>query len=84
MESPGETASMKRLALMALDVLSPAPMSDEPERIFSSAGNTQGKRRTALDPVTLEAIEQMKSWDRAGLASFIESKDSNDVTLKTY
>jgi len=70
---------MKRLALMALDVLSPPPMSDEPERIFSSAGATLGKRRTSLDSSCLEAIECLKAWVKAGLGSFIEG--TNNVTL---
>ena len=80
LKSPTEIIGMKRLALMAVDVLSPPPMSDEPERIFSSAGATLGKRRTSLDPSCLEAIECLKAWVKAGLGSFIEG-GTNNVTL---
>ncbi|RPA70802.1 hypothetical protein BJ508DRAFT_189176, partial [Ascobolus immersus RN42] len=66
LKSPSTTNSGKRLALMAFTVLSVPPMSDEPERIFSSAGATLGKRRTAMEPGTLEAVEALKSWEKEG------------------
>lgn len=80
LKNPSENIETKRLALMALDVLSPPPMSDEPERVFSSASATEGKRRTTLDPTSLEAIECLKAWSKAGLGTFIEG--TNDVTLQ--
>ncbi|RPA74997.1 hypothetical protein BJ508DRAFT_186916, partial [Ascobolus immersus RN42] len=52
------------LAIMALDILSIPPMSDEPERLFSSSAHTLGKRRAVLKPSTLEHIESMKSWSK--------------------
>lgn len=58
---------MQALARMALDVLSPTPMSAEPERVFSSAGLTLSNRRCRMGDDALQAIECLKTWFREGL-----------------
>jgi hypothetical protein len=47
---------------MALNVLSVPAMSDEPERLFSSAGLTLTDRRNRAGIDLIEALEQLKSW----------------------
>jgi hypothetical protein len=52
---------------MALDVYATPAMSDEPERVFSMAGNLLSPRRRKL---TGEGVEQMlclRSWQRSGI-----------------
>jgi hypothetical protein len=50
------------LTRMALNVLSVPAMSDEPERLFSSAGLTLTDRRNRAGIDLIEALEQLKSW----------------------
>ena len=50
------------LTCMALNVLSVPAMSDEPERLFSSAGLTLTDRRNRAGIDFIEALEQLKSW----------------------
>lgn len=50
------------LARMALNILSVPAMSDEPERLFSSAGLTLTDRRNRAGIDLIEALEQLKSW----------------------
>jgi hypothetical protein len=47
---------------MALNILSIPAMSDEPERLFSSAGLTLTDRRNRAGIDLVEALEQLKSW----------------------
>jgi hypothetical protein len=58
------TQQMKypNLARMALNILSIPAMSDEPERLFSSAGLTLTDRRNRAGIDLVEALEQLKSW----------------------
>jgi hypothetical protein len=56
-----------RLTAMALDVLTIPPMSDEPERKFSEAGNVVQPRRRRIMDTTLQSILSLKSWQRQGL-----------------
>jgi hypothetical protein len=49
-------------ARMALNILSVPAMSDEPERLFSSAGLTLTDRRNKAGIDLIEALEQLKSW----------------------
>jgi hypothetical protein len=56
-----------QLSQMALDVYATPAMSDEPERVFSMAGNLLSPRRRKL---TGEGVEQMlclRSWQRSGI-----------------
>jgi hypothetical protein len=50
------------LSSMALDIFAVPPMSDEPERLFSSAGHTMSPRRRLMLDGTLESLLIMKSW----------------------
>jgi hypothetical protein len=50
------------LSSMALDMFVVPAMSDEPERLFSSAGHTMSPRRRLMLDDTLESLIIMKSW----------------------
>lgn len=52
---------------MALDVFSTPAMSDEPERLFSIAGNTLAPRRRRLNSDTVQEVLCLRSWQEAGL-----------------
>jgi hAT family C-terminal dimerisation region len=56
-----------RLSLMAIDILSIPPMSDEPERVFSGARRTVSWDRGAIEPETIEMRECLKHWKRSGI-----------------
>jgi hypothetical protein len=63
-----------RLSLMAIDILSIPPMSDEPERVFSGARRTVTWDRGQMVPETIEMRECLKHWKRSGiLNTFFES-----------
>jgi len=49
-----------RLSLMAIDILSIPPMSDEPERVFSGARRTVSWDRGQMEPETMERRECLK------------------------
>jgi hypothetical protein len=52
---------------MALDIYSMPAMSDEPERVFSIAGNTLSPRRRCLKGDTMQEILCLRSWQDSGL-----------------
>jgi len=56
-----------RLSLMAIDILSIPPMSDEPERVFSGARRTVSWDRGQIEPETIEMRECLKHWKRNGI-----------------
>jgi len=63
-----------RLSLMAIDLLSIPPMSDEPERVFSGARRTISWERGQMEPETIEITECLKHWKKSGiLNTFFES-----------
>jgi hypothetical protein len=63
-----------RLALMAIDILSIPPMSDEPERVFSGARRSVSWDRGQMKPGTIEMRECLKHWKKSGiLNAFLES-----------
>jgi len=62
-----------RLSLMALDILSIPPMSDEPERVFSGARRTISWERMRLGGPMIEATECLKHWKRSGILNKILS-----------
>ena len=73
-----------QLAQIALDLYATPAMSDEPERVFSMAGNLLSPRRRKL---TGEGVEQMlclRSWQRSGIikldqASFTDAMLADKV-----
>ena len=63
-----------RLSLMAIDILSIPPMSDEPERVFSGARRTVSWDRGQMEPRTIEMRECLKHWKKSGILNvFLES-----------
>ena len=56
-----------RLSLMAIDILSIPPMSDEPERVFSGARRTVSWDRGQMVPETIEMRECLKHWKKSGI-----------------
>lgn len=52
---------------MALDVLTIPPMSDEPERKFSEAGDVTQPRRRRIKDDTLQSALALKCWQKQGL-----------------
>lgn len=58
-----------QLAMMAADILTVAPMSDEPERQFSDTGMMVTNRRNRLRSDTIAATMSLKSWTREGVIS---------------
>jgi hypothetical protein len=63
-----------RLLLMAIDILSIPPMSDEPEQVFSGARRTVSWDRGQMEPGTIEIRECLKYWKKSRiLNTFLES-----------
>jgi hypothetical protein len=56
-----------QLAQMALDVYSTPPMSDEPERAFSTTGNLMSTRRRHLAGQGVEQMVCLRSWDQSDI-----------------
>ncbi|KJZ69426.1 hypothetical protein HIM_11176 [Hirsutella minnesotensis 3608] len=55
------------LSLMAVDILSIAPMSAETERLFSKAKATVTDQRGSISVETLNLLECLRSWDKSAL-----------------
>ena len=55
------------LSAMAIDIFSIPAMSSEAERVFSGTKHTISDERASLHIITIEALESLKSWFRAGL-----------------
>ena len=63
-----------RLSLMAINILSIPPMSDEPERVFSDARRTVSWDRGQMEAETIEIRECLKHWKKTGiLQTFFET-----------
>jgi hypothetical protein len=56
-----------QLAQMALDVYSTPAMSDEPERVFSIAGNVTSPRRRRLTSEVMQWLLCLRSWQNSGV-----------------
>jgi hypothetical protein len=52
---------------MAIDTLSAVAMSAESERVFSAARRTIPWTRARLEGATIEQIECLKHWQKAGV-----------------
>jgi hypothetical protein len=50
---------------MAFDIYSTPAMSDEPERVFSIAGNTMSPRRRCLTSDAMQQLMCLRSWQRS-------------------
>ena len=69
------------LSKMAIDVLSAMAMSAELERVFSAARRTILWTRARLNSKTIEQLECLKHWQKAGLISeeyIIAEDDDSD------
>ena len=67
-------ATLAKLSLMAIDILSIPPMSDELERVFSGARRIVSWDRGQMEAETIEIRECLKHWKRSGiLDTFLET-----------
>lgn len=62
-----------QLAKMALDIYAVPAMADEPERIFSQAGETVSARRRRMSDDTVASLMCLKSWQSSGIITIDES-----------
>ena len=63
-----------RLSLIAIDILSIPPMSDEPERVFSGTRRTVTWDRGQIEAKTIKMRKYLKYWKRSGiLDTFFEA-----------
>lgn len=56
-----------QLAQMAFDIYSTPAMSDEPERVFSIAGNTLNPHRRRLTSAAVQQLLCLRSWQQSGV-----------------
>ena len=70
------------LSKMAIDILSAMAMSAESERVFSAARRTIPWTRARLNSKTIEQLECLKHWQKAGLISeeYILAEDDDSDT----
>jgi hypothetical protein len=62
-----------QLAKMALDIYAVPAMADEPERLFSQAGDTVSARQRRMSDDTVASLMCLKSWQNSGVISIDES-----------
>ena len=82
---PSQRQSYPQLSQMAIDILSTMAISAESERVFSGARRTIAWTRARLSGVTIEQLECLKHWQRAGLISrdfILESSDSDSDNMR--
>jgi hypothetical protein len=65
----GKRSVWPQLAQMALDIYSTPACSDEPERIFSQAGNVLTPRRRQLTGDHVEQVLCLRSWQASGIVT---------------
>ena len=59
---PEQRCRYPRLSRIAIDIFSIAPISDEPERVFSSSRRTISCDRYSLSPAMIEMLECLGHW----------------------
>ena len=64
---PAQRKRFPHLSLMAIDILSIAPMSTETERLFAKAKLTVTDQRGSMNSETLNLFECLRSWDKSAL-----------------
>ncbi|KAM4067960.1 putative transposase [Hirsutella rhossiliensis] len=64
---PAQRRRFPGLSLMAIDILSIAPMSAETERLFSKAKLSVTDQRGSINVETLNLLECLRSWDNSAL-----------------
>jgi hypothetical protein len=70
-----------QLARMAFDVFTTLAMSDEPERVFSIAGNLLAPRRRRLKGERVEQMLCLRSWQRSGIIKLDQALFADTVTV---
>ena len=70
-----------QLARMAFDVFATPAMSDEPERVFSIAGNLLAPRRRRLKGDGVEQMLCLRSWQRSGIIKLDQALFANTVPV---
>jgi hypothetical protein len=81
-----------QLAQMSLDIYSTPACSDEPERVFSMAGNVLNPRRRCLTGDTVQELLCLRSWERSGIIKLqatdyeeaVASADGASIDLDLY
>jgi hypothetical protein len=71
-----------QLAQMALDIYAVPAMSDEPECVFSIAGNLLSPRRRRLKGEGVEQMLCLKSWQRSGIVSLDEGIFTDNAQIE--
>jgi hypothetical protein len=66
---------------MALDVFSTPPISDEPERVFSIAGNLLSPRRRCMKGEAVKQMLCLKSWQQSGIISLDQGLFADTVQI---
>ena len=66
---------------MALDIYAVPAMSDEPERVFSTAGNLLTPRRRCMKGEAVEQMLCLKSWQRSGIVSLDQGLFADTVHI---
>ncbi|KJZ68549.1 hypothetical protein HIM_12056 [Hirsutella minnesotensis 3608] len=64
---PAQRRRFPNLSLMAIDILSIAPMSTETERLFSKSKATMTDQRGSMGIETVNLLECLRSWDNSTL-----------------
>jgi hypothetical protein len=62
-----------QLSQMALDLYATPAMSDEPERVFSMAGNLLSPRRRTMKDTGVEQMLCLRSWQSSGIVKLDQS-----------
>jgi hypothetical protein len=70
-----------QLASMALDVFATPAMSDEPERVFSIAGNLLAPRRRSLKGEGVEQMLCLRSWQSSGIIKLDQASFADTVPI---
>lgn len=64
---------------MAIDILSIAPMSDEPERVFSGSRRTISWDRARLRGDTVERLQCIKHWKKNRIITKVLPSSGDDI-----
>lgn len=76
---PTQGDTYPNLQKFAIDVFSIPPMSTEPERLFSGRRRTVSWARCRLSALTVEMLECVKHWIKAGLDEPIEGEEDEEI-----
>jgi hypothetical protein len=63
----------RRAAFTTLDIYAVPAMADEPERLFSQAGDAISSRRRRLSDDTVASLMCLRSWQSSGIITIDKS-----------